>query len=197
MINFSFSYQAVFNIEFLISNHVCQVDIFKALFNTYAYIISLTVTCISMHILVFPSLTRCGTTAAIDPVCDRLTSESSVLLNVTHGEVYANLSYSVLSLSLIESHCNNSDECDQFSVSISFVRYRKYIFIIKSTEILSLPWKPSKVTRNLVLQMISKVQNFLDQTIFKRGLLSKNDTFFLRRKIFPSLTKSRACFEIP
>ena len=42
---------------------------------------------ISLHILVFPSLTRCGTTAAIDPVCEQVTSESSVLLNVTHGEV--------------------------------------------------------------------------------------------------------------
>ena len=41
----------------------------------------------SLHKLAFPSLTRCGTTAVIDHVCERVTSESSVLLNVTHGEV--------------------------------------------------------------------------------------------------------------
>ena len=127
MIHFTFGYQAVFNIEILISNHVYVKLTFSKI------VLILISTCTSQIVtqictlLVFPSLTRCGTTAAIDPVCERVNSESSVLLNVTHGEVYANLSYSVLSLSLIESHCNNSDECDQFSVSFSFVRYRKYI----------------------------------------------------------------------
>ena len=57
-----------------------------------------------MHILVFPSLIRCGTTAAIDPVCERVTSESSVLLNKTHGEVGYLAPFWFIFLSLIESH---------------------------------------------------------------------------------------------
>ena len=68
-------------------------------------------------------------------------------------------------------------ECDQFRVSISSVRYTKY-FIINSTEILSLPWKPSKTYDS---PKTYKVQNFLDQTIFERGCCQENYTFF---KIF-------------
>ena len=150
-----------------------------------------------MHILVFPSLTRCGTTAAIDPVCERVTSESSVLLNVTHGEVNANLSYSVLSLSLIKSHCNNSDECDQFSVSISFVRYRKYIFIIKSTEILSLPWKPSKVTRNLVLQMFPRCRISWTKPFSRGACCQKMTPFFWDAKFSHLLQNLELALKFP
>ena len=83
---------------------------FKAFVDTYSLS---SCTCTSLKVipvctyLYSPcSLTRCGATAAIDPVCERVASESSVLLNVTHGEVYVNTRCSVLSLSLTDRHCN-------------------------------------------------------------------------------------------
>ena len=42
---------------------------------------------INLNHFAFPRLTRCGTTADIDPICKRITSENTVLLEVTHGEV--------------------------------------------------------------------------------------------------------------
>ena len=95
---------------------------------------------------------------------------------------------------------NCSAECDQFSVSISSVRYTKYIFILKSTEILSLPWKPSKVTRNLVLQRFPRCRIYWTKPFSRGGVVKKwhfFQNFHLGRNIFPSLIKSRACFEIP
>ena len=46
------------------------------------------------------------------------------------------------------------------------------------------------------------MHNFLDPTISRGGVVKKNDAFFfiflnLGCKIFPSHTKSRACFKIP
>ena len=107
MINFTFGYQAVFNIEMLILKpRLCQVDLFRAFLILIRTCTSLKVIFLCTYLYSPCSLTRCGTTAAIDPVCERVTSESSVLLNVTHGEVNSTLRYSVLFVSLISSHCN-------------------------------------------------------------------------------------------
>ena len=67
----------------------------------------------------------------------------------------------------------------QFSVSILSVRYTKYIYH-KITESTFSTMKTQKL-KEFGSSKISKVQNFLDQTIFKRGCCQKNDTFF---KIF-------------
>ena len=107
---------------------------------------------------------------------------------------------SLLNVILGSRISKNSNECEQFSVNISSVRYIKYIFIIKLTEILSLPWKLSKVTRNLVLQRFPRRRISWTKQ-FSRGGVVKIWPFFqnfhLGRKIFQSLTKSGACFEIP
>ena len=39
------------------------------------------------HQFVIISLTRCGTTVAIDPVREKVTSESSMFVKATHGQV--------------------------------------------------------------------------------------------------------------
>ena len=69
------------------------------------------------------------------------------------------------------------------------VRLHKIYFIIKSTEILSLPWKPSKVTRNLVLLRFPRCRISWTKTIFKRGCCQKM-TLFPPKKIIWDATYS-------
>ena len=87
--------------------------------------------------------------------------------------------FSIKSWRTVHIWPNCCTECDQFTVvSISSVRLiHKIYFVIKSTEMLSLPWKLSKVTRNLVLQRFPRCMNFLDQTIFKRECCQKMTLF--------------------
>ena len=80
-----------------------------------------------------------------------------------------------------------------------FVRpWHKIYFIIKSTERLSLPWQPWKVTiwffKDFLRHRRSWTKPFSRGGVVKKSALLLN--FHLGRKIFPSLTKSRACFEI-
>ena len=94
-----------------------------------------------------------------------------------------------------------TDECDQLRVSISPVHYTKYILSYNELKDSLFTMKPIKSYWEFGFSMIFKAQKVLDRTIFKRGCCKKKWhsllNFHLGCKIFPSLTKSIACFEIP
>ena len=73
-----------------------------------------------------------------------------------------------------------------------FVRpLRKIYFIITSTEILSLPWKLSRVTRNFGLQRFQRCRISWTKPFSRGGVVNKwhfFQNFHLGRTIFPSLT---------
>ena len=103
-------------------------------------------------------------------------------------------------LQLTTENCKRVAECDQFSVSISSIRYTKYILSYNQLKEFLYHENHQKLLGIWFFRDFQGAE-FLGPNYFQEGVLSKKWHFFhnfhLGRNIFPSLTKSRACFEIP